>query len=195
MRIMRIVAAWFSLLVFTCSWVLAQDAPPRLEVFAEGTGSFLSKGAGSNGCACPAQFICPPCPPLSFTHGGGVFTGVHFRTGHDAIEVSYSYDSQTAQRHNRLDVFSLNYIRYLWTRSQVQPFATAGLGTDRFGGSTTASSGPQFAWNFGGGADVVLRRHLAIRLELRDYMTGPPDLGTGRSHDIVPSAGIVFRFK
>jgi len=87
----------------------------------------------------------------------------------------------------------------------VQPFATIGLGTNRFSGfsstSTLASeivsrdNGYQFAWNYGGGADVVLQRHFALRLELRDYVTGQPSFITGTSHNVVPSAGLVFRFK
>jgi hypothetical protein len=84
------------------------------------------------------------------------------------------------------------------------------VGANRFSGSSSASAGFygyvnadngwQFAWNFGGGADLVLQRHFALRLELRDYLTGQPKpnsiIGlTGTSHNIVPSAGIVFRFK
>jgi hypothetical protein len=62
-------------------------------------------------------------------------------------------------------------------------------------GYISADNGWQFAWNYGGGADVVLQRHLALRLELRDYVTGQPSFITGTSHNIVPSAGVVFRFK
>ena len=86
-----------------------------------------------------------------------------------------------------------------------QPFATVGLGTNRFSGPSSASlvvsgqvkadNGYQFAWKYGGGADLVLQRHLALRLELKDYVTGQPSFITGTSHNIVPSAGIVFRFK
>jgi opacity protein-like surface antigen len=87
----------------------------------------------------------------------------------------------------------------------VQPFATAGLGTNRFRGPSSASAvlsglvkvnnGYQFAWNYGAGADLVLQRHLALRLELRDYVTGQPSFITGTSYNVVPSAGIVFRLK
>jgi hypothetical protein len=56
-------------------------------------------------------------------------------------------------------------------------------------------NGWQLAWNYGGGADVVLQRHLALRVELRDYLTGQPSIFTGTSHNVVPSAGLVFRFK
>jgi hypothetical protein len=106
--------------------------------------------------------------------------------------------------YNRTDLLSLNYVRYLWTRSPLQPFATGGIGLSRFGGPVSATAveqgligannGFQFAWNFGGGTDIVLQRHFAIRLELRDYLAGQPSPITGTSHNIVPSAGIVYRF-
>ena len=220
MRIMRIVAAWFSLLIFTCSWVLAQDAPPRLEVFAEGGGSFLNNGTGEMlvGVSC-STVICFPEPTLvasSFSKTGRLFTGGRFRfTRHDGFEASYSYSPNhfsvqqgtqaLGSAYNRVNLISFNYVRYLWTRTRVQPFATVGLGTNRFSGPSSATlvvsglvkadNGYQFAWNYGGGADIVLQRHLALRLELRDYVTGQPSVVTGTSHNVVPSAGIVFRFK
>jgi opacity protein-like surface antigen len=114
--------------------------------------------------------------------------------------------------YNRVDLISFNYVRYLSVKSRVQPFVTAGLGVNRFSGPAnapavvdgyvSADNGWQFAWNYGGGADLVLRRCVALRMELRDYVTGQPTVITGSgtnitgtSHNIVPSAGIVFRFK
>jgi opacity protein-like surface antigen len=145
-----------------------------------------------------------------------VSAGARLRfTRHDALEASYSYSPNHSSRilgtqslgtaYNRVDLISFNYIRYLWIKTRVQPFATAGLGTSRFSGESVtipvvsspaiAVDGFQFAWNYGGGADIVLQRHLALRLELRDYVTGQPSFITGTSHNIVPSAGIVFRLK
>jgi opacity protein-like surface antigen len=83
----------------------------------------------------------------------------------------------------------------------VQPFATVGVGANHFSdpaaasGLGSAGNGWQFAWNYGGGADFVLQRHFALRLELRDYVSGQPSLIEGTRHNLVPSAGIVFRFK
>jgi opacity protein-like surface antigen len=139
---------------------------------------------------------------------------LHF-TRHDALEASYSYSpnhfslqegtQSLGFGYNRVDLISFNYVRYLWLRTRVQPFATAGVGTNRFSGGPSvfpaisslavADNGYQFAWNYGAGADLVLQRHLALRLELRDYVTGQPSFITGTSHNIVPSAGIVFRLK
>jgi hypothetical protein len=152
----------------------------------------------------------------SFSKTARLFAGGRFRfTRHDALEASYSWSpnhfslQQAGQAavsgYNRVDLISFNYVRYLWTKTPVQPFVTSGLGVNRFSGPLNASAvlagllnannGFQFAWNFGGGADVVLQRHFAVRLELQDYVTGQPSNIIGTSHNIVPSAGIVYRFK
>jgi opacity protein-like surface antigen len=150
-------------------------------------------------------------------------TGARYRfTRHDALEASCSYSPNhftiqpagqpALSAYNRVDLISFNYVRYLRVKTSVQPFITAGLGVNRFSGPSNASAvvegfvnadnGWQFAWNYGGGADLVLQRHFVLRMELRDYVTGQPTVVTGTgnnitgtSHNIVPSAGIVFRFK
>jgi hypothetical protein len=196
-RIAKTIALWILILSFTSSRAGAQGPPPSLEVFAEGGGSFLRNSTLP--VACPA--ICGPsgcvtCPPLSFSNAARLFTGARIRTGHDAVEASFSYSpNQLAQQYNRLEVISFNYVRYLWIRSKVQPFATVGLGTNRFSGPLASLGGFRFAWNYGGGADIVLRRRVALRLELRDYVGGQPRFFIGTSHNIVPSAGIVFRLQ
>jgi opacity protein-like surface antigen len=217
---MRIIAPWILFLFFTCSWAGAQNPPPRLELFAQGGGSFLNNGAGRTLVAvqCPPM-ICFPAPTSvasSFSKTGRIVAGARLRiTRHDALEASFSYSPNhfslqgetqaLGSAFSRVDLISFNYVRYLWIRTRVQPFATVGLGTNYFGGPSTASAvvsglvsannGYQFAWNYGGGADLVLQRHLALRLELRDYVTGQPSFITGTSHNFVPSAGIVFRLK
>ena len=216
MRIIRIIAPWILLLFFICSWACAQDAAPRLEVFAEGGGSFLNNGTGQAPINCITEIVCPTTPTSSFSKTGRLFTGTRLRfTRHDAIEASYSfspnqfslrYGTQSlGSAYNHVNLVSFNFVRYLWVSTPVNPFVTAGLGTNRFSGPASASAvhlglvgadnGWQFAWNYGAGSDIVLQRHLALRLELRDYVTGQPSFITGTSHNIVPSAGIVFRFR
>jgi opacity protein-like surface antigen len=140
-----------------------------------------------------------------FSKTGRALAGVRLRfTRHDALEASYSYSpnhlslqegtQSLGSTYNRVDLISFNYVRYLWLRTPLQPFATAGLGTNHFSGPS-ADNGYQFAWNYGGGADIVLQRHFALRLELRDYVTGQPSSIAGTSHNVVPSVGIVFRLK
>jgi opacity protein-like surface antigen len=142
--------------------------------------------------------------------------GARYRfTRLNALEASYSYSlyhfaaQPTGQSalagYNRADLVSFNYVRYLSAKARVQPFITAGLGTNRFsgpskapavvGGWVNADNGWQFAWNYGAGADLAFERHFALRLELRDYITGQPRIIPGNSHNLVPSVGVVFRFK
>jgi len=226
MRIIRVAAPWVFLILFTCSSAAAQDAPPRLEVFAEGGASFLNNGSGQIGLPCP---VCtgPICPLVvcisfpatvtsSFSKTGRLLTGARLRfTRHDALEASYSFSPNhfslqqgtqpIGSAYNRVNLVSFNYVRYLWVRTRLNPFVTAGVGTNRFSGPVSASAvvlglvgadnGWQFAWNYGGGADLVLQRHLALRLELRDYVSGQPSFIIGTSHNIVPSVGIVFKLK
>jgi opacity protein-like surface antigen len=223
---MRISLSVILLLCLACASALAQNGPPRFEVFAEGGGSFLNNGTGQILVACP---VCtgPACPLVvclqqpaavtsSFSKTGRLFSGARLRfTRHDGIEASYSYSpshlsiqqgtQSLGSAYNRADLISFDYVRYLWIKTRVQPFATVGVGTNRFSGPSFASAvvsglvgadnGWQFAWNYGGGADLVLQRHLALRLELRDYVTGQPSFITGTSHNVVPSAGIVFKLK
>jgi opacity protein-like surface antigen len=160
----------------------------------------------------------------SFSRTARATTGARLRfTRHDALEASYSYSPNhfslqpagqpALSAYNRVDLISFNYVRYLWAKTRVQPFVTGGLGVNRFSGPSNASAvlsglvnadnGWQFAWNYGGGADLVLQRHFALRLELRDYVTGQPKPTstsgitglTGTSYNIVPSVGLVFRFR
>jgi len=194
MRTIRIISCSVSLLAFTSSIVWGQGASLNADVFAEGGVSFIENTKLP--VVCPAlcgPLGCVTCYPLSFSNAGRLFTGVRLRTGHSALEASYSYSPNQAGAYNRLNLVSFNYVAYLWLRSKVQPFATIGLGANRLSGTSSTPGNFNFAWNYGGGADIVLRRHLALRLELRDYVGGLP--GTGTSHNIVPSAGIVVRFK
>ena len=225
MRSIRIIPPLILLLLLAFPWACAQDPPPRLEVFLEGGGSFLNGGSGQLITICPAICTpagcgCPSSGAVtsSFSKTPRLFTGARLRfTRHDALEASYSYSPNvlslqqagqpTLSGYNRVDLISFNYVRYLWAKTRVQPFVTGGVGVNRFSFSGTSSvpavvadyisadNGWQFAWNLGCGADLVLQRHFALRLELRDYITGQPSFITGTSHNIVPSAGIVFRFK
>ncbi len=228
MRSLRIIPPLILLLFLAVPWARAQNPPPRLEVFLEGGGSFLNGSSGQLSIPVPGCPVCGLVSPpevvavtSSFSKTARPIIGGRLRfTRHDALEASYSYSPNhfslqpaglpAVSAYNRVDLISFNYVRYLWAKTRVQPFVTGGVGANRFSGPSSASAvvsgyftadnGWQFAWNYGGGADLVLQRHLALRLELRDYITGQPKPSsvsglTGTSHNIVPSAGLVFRLK
>ena len=253
MRIKRISSPLILLVFLAGLAALAQDAPPRLEAFAEAGASYLNNGPSPGNLtivtSCTPSPIpcCPQCAisaspnlsaqqviPMSTTvsTAGRLFTGGRFRfTRHDALEASYSFSPNrftyqagnvlSVSGYSRVDLLSFNYVRYLWIGARLQPFATVGIGTNRFRGGpgpipisggmpvattplpagdtlsfeTPRNNGWQFAWNYGGGADIVLERHLALRLEVRNYVAGQPVPITGTSHNLTPSAGLVFRFK
>jgi len=182
-------------LLVACSTTWGQSAPLNVDIFAEGGISFIRNTRPEYTNLICFDLVCPA--PATFSDAGRLFTGVRLGAGHNAFEGSYSYSPNQALGYNRLNLFSFNYVRYLLLRSRVQPFATIGLGANRFSGTSPyiPSTGFDFMWNYGGGTDIALGRHLALRLELRDYVGGQPSAFYGTSHDLVPSAGIVFRFK
>lgn len=232
MRVTRMTLSGLLLLLFTCSWAVAQNAPPRLEFFAEAGGSYLNTGPVQGSltitCLTCATSGLPGLTPVtvpvttSVTTAGRLFSGARLRfTRHDALEASYSFspnhfsyragDLDVGSGYSRVDLLSFNYVRYLWATTRFQPFVTAGVGTNRFRGGPGAvpvllpgetlslynprDNGWQFAWNYGGGADLVLQRHLAFRMELRNYVADQPLPVTGTSHNLVPSGGLVFKFR
>jgi opacity protein-like surface antigen len=224
MRLARILAPAITFFCVLAASTYAKERPPRFELFAEGGGSFLTSGNGI--IPCPAvgtctftDFVAGSAASSSFSTTGRLTAGGRFRfTPRNALEASYSFSPNqfsvqqgtvtSGPLYNRAGLVSFNYVHYLWAKTPVQPFTTAGLGLNHFSGPGIASAAVvpgaypfntdnryQFAWNFGGGTDIVFQRHFAVRLELRDYVTGQPSFITGTSHNIVPSAGIVFRLK
>ena len=229
----RISPSLIVILLSVFARAFAQVPAPSLELFLEGGTSFSNTGSAtetlvSPALACPA----PGCAPLVVRTTGyfpGTIrptAGTRYRfTRSNALEASYSYShyrfavQQSGEPafagYNRADQISFNYVRYLSAKARVQPFLTAGLGINGFSapknapavveGYVNADNGWHLAGNFGGGADLVLERHFALRMELRDYITCQPPsaikgpvrivTGPGTSHNVVPSLGMVFRFK
>jgi len=77
-------------------------------------------------------------------------------------------------------------------RRGVDPFVLGGFslyGPTHKGGGTGEAGG-----NFGGGANLWLTKHAALRLELRDYVHGDYFLpGTGAFSDLSFRVGMTFR--
>jgi len=225
MRTVRTMPSLILSLLFFFPWAFAQSPTPRLEVFLEGGSSFSNSGSVTANlkypcpnCPCPTSgcVASPVSMTGSFPETIRPTAGARYRfTRHSALEASYSYSlyhfvaqpsGQSALAgYNRADLVSFNYVAYLPVKARVQPFLTIGLGTNRFSGPSKASAvedgyikadnGWQFAWNYGGGADIVFQRHFAVRMELRDNVTGQPSILPGTSHNLVASLGVVFRFK
>lgn len=188
--------AWllvFSL--FICPWAFGQSIPAGFDVFAEAGPSCLS-GPVHSGAS--GEVKC---------NVGRFFTGVRVRlTRHDAIEASYSYSPDVFNEaypllyiNRRLRSHAFNYVRYLSANRHLQPFGTVGIGWQTFFGDSapgfqTPVKDSPFAWNYGGGLDVILYRHFAVRLELRDYRSTIPVYHTSSLDNFVPSLGIVFRW-
>jgi len=229
MRSVRTIPSLILSLLSFFPWAFAQSPVPSLEVFLEGGASFLTGSSGHiditevcPAAACPIGGPCS-CPSLaltnSFSTAARLIVGGRYRfTPRNALEASYSYSpnrftiqpqGQAAlSAYNRVDLISFNYVRYFFPpQSRVQPFATAGVGVNRFSGPsnapavldgyTSADNGWDFAWNFGFGGDLVLARYAVFRFELKDYVTGLPPVRniTGTCQGVVPSVGLVFRFK
>ena len=92
--------------------------------------------------------------------------------------------------------------------SKITPFGAVGGGYARLTASKSlinnqpnnagALGANHGAFDFGGGVDVRVFRFLAIRGEVRDFVTGKPNLNVqvqqGAQHNVVGSGGIVLRF-
>ncbi len=92
-------------------------------------------------------------------------------------------------------------------RSVLSPYIAAGAGYARFTGSELrlngqANPGRQSvstgAFNYGGGIEVRVFKYLALRGEVRDFITGNPSFNApvsgGIQHNILPAGGFVVRF-
>jgi hypothetical protein len=178
-----------SLLVLSlcaCPWASAQSIPQGFDLFAEFGPSCLEGPVHSSATG---EAKCET---------GRFFGGGRLRlTRHDAFEVSHSYSPDIFDEsypllyeNARLTSNSFNYVRYLST-ARVQPFATIGVGWEKFLGTTVDT---EFAWNCGAGVDFIPQRFIAVRFEFRDYLASIPLYHTSRLQNLVPSVGIVFRF-
>jgi len=92
--------------------------------------------------------------------------------------------------------------------SKIAPFGAVGGGYARLTASKSLinnqpNNAPTLganhgAFDFGGGVDVRVLRFLALRGEVRDFVTGKPNLNVqvqeGAQHNVVGSGGIVLRF-
>ncbi len=193
---------------------VTREAFPRLELVAETGLSFLTSGSA------PSQSVTVPLPNgqaqnavlttrSSFSKTGRVLAGVRFRmTEKNALEFSWSYSPNRYELRGTvnppvatlvpgqvtqwLNQGALSYVRYLPSPGRVQPFITVGIGLSWFAGIDTDVT--RFSGNFGAGLDVPLHKRIALRFEFRDFVSAQPCPVRGVTHNLAPTAGLVFKF-
>jgi hypothetical protein len=87
------------------------------------------------------------------------------------------------------------------------PYVAGGAGIARFNQSdilisgapnTTRRSSYRFAMNYGAGLEFNFFPFLSFRAEVRDFVTGNPDINfpltSGNQHNLIPAVGVALRF-
>jgi len=83
-----------------------------------------------------------------------------------------------------------------------QPYVVAGVGLAHYnipnGTIFGNDSSNKAAFEVGGGVDMKVAPFLSLRGEVRDFISGTPDIAaitqSGHTHNVVPQVGVVFRF-
>ncbi len=145
--------------------------------------------AGPGQCGCfflqggSAQVSVPVVGPLSIAGeiAGGTKSKAYL--GYDVSLITYTVGPQL-----RL------------TRGRFEPFAEALLGGAHGSGlpfgTTGSTSANSFALVLGGGVDVALSAHFALRAVEADYLhTELPNTGNNRQNNLRLGAGLRFRFR
>lgn len=177
------------------SFVWAQEA--KNEVTIQGEGFFTKDSTGKGVENNP-------------TYSGGFLAGYRYNLNHRfALEGDYDYfrnsqdypKSDTKIKTNVSAITGAAVVK-LPEFKKVRPFALAGGGGIIFDPHDAKSIETQARGSFvyGGGADVPLMKHVALRAEYRGFVYKAPDfdrsdLKTDKfTHSAVPSAGLVFTF-
>jgi opacity protein-like surface antigen len=201
-RYITTVAFLAGFLSFTTA-ALAQEE--RNEIGVQGT-AFITKDTNGNGIL---QHV---------TRSGGFLLNYRFHiTPWLAAEANYGYNRDTLRDLIATAPMSVNENVHQATAalvlgvpisaSRVQPYVLAGAGVLRFDPRSTLIANPFGADNqtkgaflYGGGANISLAQHVALRLEYRGLVYKAPDfaltaLSTDTTtHTAMPSIGLSFRF-
>ncbi len=185
------------------SAALAQEE--RHEISVQGTGNFTkdSEGNGIN---------------QHTTDSGGFLVNYRFHfTPWLAAEANYGYSRNTHQNLTLSGPFNVNANMHQTTGalvlsvpanvSRLEPYVLAGAGaltfdprTDVIGTFAGADQQTKAAFLYGGGANVRLAPHVALRLEYRGLAYKRPDFGVdslnsdATTHTAMPTLGLSFRF-
>lgn len=95
----------------------------------------------------------------------------------------------------------------LFPKGGLSPYIAGGLGMGRYSGDRQTSTGQTvqgdqanttWAFDYGGGVDLNLSKNIAIRGEVRDFITGKPKLTAPffdkKQHNVNIAVGVVFKF-
>jgi opacity protein-like surface antigen len=192
---MKRTAVVLGLLLAFGSFVWAQEA--KNEVTIQGEGFFTKDSTGKGVENNP-------------TYSGGFLAGYRYNLNHRfALEGDYDYfrnsqdypKSDTKIKTNVSAITGAAVVK-LPEFKKVRPFALAGGGGIIFNPHDAKSIETQArgAFVYGGGADVPITKHVALRAEYRGLVYKAPDfdrsdLKTDKfTHSAVPSAGLVFTF-
>lgn len=195
---MKRTLLFFSLLALAAASCWAQEES-RHEVTVQGSGIFGKTTTGSGVQNKP-------------TNTGGFMAGYRFNINKWlSAEGDYDFSSNSQKYVTSSGNFrTQSYIHgvtgtaviKLPTFGNLKPFAVAGGGALVFDPRNTPSIERQTRGTFvyGGGADVPVMRHIAVRAQYRGFVYKTPDFGLSQlktdkfTHAAVPSAGLVFTF-
>jgi opacity protein-like surface antigen len=171
---------WLSGLLFVLTiYVRAQDVP-KFEVF--GGYSYDHRSVGNEGLGFhggSTSFVFNPTSLVGFKADFGVYHNKSFGT--KSTTFTYLFGPQFTYRGNE----------------HVTPFfhILVGGAHDSFSNSSVSGSANAFAFAPGGGLDVHVSPHIAIRVAQVDYLlTKFKDDEDNRQNNVRVSAGIVFRW-
>jgi outer membrane immunogenic protein len=209
-KLKMLVAGLFATLLFA-STSMAQSASAtqefeRNEVSAQGTG-FFTKDSNKNGIR------------QHTTDSGGVLASYRYHFNRWlAADGSYGYTRNTQQNFTSDGEFAVQSNVHQVTGAlvvtspnkvagSITPFGLVGAGavvfdpTQNLGGFLFGDRRQtKAAFVYGGGADINITDHLAVRLGYRGLVYKRPDFelfpldSNATTHTAQPSAGIVFRF-
>jgi opacity protein-like surface antigen len=164
----------------------AQDATPKFEAYAgydymrdNATNDIThvppSQSVNGNGASGQLEFNATPWLGIVADLGGYAVARNGFATTH---QISYLFGP------------SVNF-----RRGRVTPFAQVLLGAIWASDAIVLGSKTAFGTTAGGGIDVTLSRHVAVRpIQAEYFLTKFPDGATNRQNNFRHSAGIAFRF-
>jgi|SRR5581483_3025300 len=194
---MKRVFLLFWVIGIVCAAAVAQEE--RHEVTVQGSGLFTKETTG-------------PGINNNPTYSGGFMAGYRFNVNrwlaaegdYDFFSNSQKYTTSTAGFSAQTRVHGVTGVAVIKLPSyrMVKPFALAGAGALIFDPRSTSQMDRQTrgASVYGGGFDVSVLRHVALRTQYRGFVYKVPDFGVSQlsmdktTHAAVPSAGLVFHW-